>query len=333
MRNLLQRDIVFVGGKGGVGKTTTAAALALAAADQSRTCLVVSTDPAHSLGDIFGREIGDVETALAPNLRGLEIDPDAAAARHLDTVKDQMKRLVHPRLYDEIDRQLELARFAPGASEAALLERVAELMTVAGTRVDLVIFDTAPSGHTVRLLSLPEVMSAWTDGLLRQRTRSSRLASMLKNLGGGHARGDDLSMIDGAEDHTRGSVEARVRTVLETRRRKFIVARERLLDTDTTAFLLVVNPDRLSILESRKVVDTLSRFDVAVASLIVNRVLPDDADARGGFIDARRAQERAYLREIDEIFSDLPRTLVPLRAHDVHGLDALRDFGAQLLTA
>ena len=75
-----------------------------------------------------------------------------------------MKQLVHPRLYDEIDRQLDLASHAPGASEAALLERVAELMGDGGTQFDLVIFDTAPSGHTVRLLSLPEAMGAWTDG-------------------------------------------------------------------------------------------------------------------------------------------------------------------------
>ena len=193
---LLARRIVFVGGKGGVGKTTTAAALALAAAEHGRTCLVVSTDPAHSLGDIVGRSIGDAETALAPNLTGLEIDPDRAAAAHIGTVKERMKTLVHPRLYDEIDRQLDLAAHAPGATEAALIERVAELMALAGSRFDLVVFDTAPSGHTVRLLSLPEVMGAWMDGLLRHRERSSRLGAMLGHLGGKPGHGDDLSLIE-----------------------------------------------------------------------------------------------------------------------------------------
>ncbi len=328
---LLARRIVFVGGKGGVGKTTTAAALALAAAEHGRTCLVVSTDPAHSLGDIFGCSIGDAETALASNLTGLEIDPDRAAAGHIATVKERMKTLVHPRLYDEIDRQLDLAAHAPGATEAALIERVAELMALAGERFDLVVFDTAPSGHTVRLLSLPEVMGAWMDGLLRHRERSSRLGAMLGHLGGKPGRGDDLSMIDAHADHPRDSPESRINNVLQARRRKFIVARERLLDTAGTAFLLVVNPDRLSIMESRRVVDTLARFDLPVSSLIVNRVLPDTADAAGAFVDARRAQERTYLREIEEVFPALPRTVVPLRPDDVHGLDALRAIGGQLL--
>ena len=329
---LLARRIVFVGGKGGVGKTTTAAALALTAAERGRTCLVVSTDPAHSLGDIFERSIGDTETALASNLTGLEIDPDRAAAAHIATVKERMKTLVHPRLYDEIDRQLDLAAHAPGASEAALIERVAELMALADERFDLVVFDTAPSGHTVRLLSLPEVMGAWMDGLLRHRERSARLGAMLGHLGGEPGRGDDLSLIDSHADHPRDSPESRINDVLQARRRKFIVARERLLDAAGTAFLLVVNPDRLSILESRRVVDTLARFDLPVSALVVNRVLPDTADASGSFIEARRTQEQAYLREIDEVFSALPRTVVPLRPDDVHGLDALRAIGAQLLT-
>ena len=330
---LLERRIVFVGGKGGVGKTTTAAALSLAAAERGRRCLVVSTDPAHSLRDVFERPIGDAETALAPGLTGLEIDPDQAAEAHIASVKERMKTLVHPRLYDEVDRQLDLAAHAPGATEAALLERVAELMALAGSRFDLVVFDTAPSGHTVRLLSLPEVMSAWMDGLLRHRERSSRLGAMLGNIGGGPGRGDELSLIDGREDHPPGSPEARITEALQTRRRKLVVARERLLDTAGTAFLLVVNPDRLSILESRRIVETLARFDLPVSALVVNRVLPDAAEASGAFIDARRALERTHLREIDAAFPTLRRTVVPLLPDDVHGLGALRDIGAQLLAA
>ena len=330
LRDLFDHHLIFVGGKGGVGKTTTAAAIGLAAAERGLTCLLVSTDPAHSLGDIFEAEIGDTETKLGDRVWGIEIDPDAEASQHIQTVKDQMKHLVHPRLYDEIDRQLDLARLAPGASEAALLERVADFMGDGSTRFDLVVFDTAPSGHTVRLLSLPEVMGAWTDGLLRSRQRSSRLSSALRHLGGGRVKGDDLSMIDSPEDHVENSMAARLNDVLEHRRRKFLVARDKLEDTSTTAFLLVVNPDKLSILESRKVVDLLARFNLPVTALVVNRVLADDADATGSFFDARREQEHAYLREIDQVFSDLPRVIVPLFDHDVYGLATLREVGRHL---
>jgi len=330
LHDLCEHHLIFVGGKGGVGKTTTAAAIGLAAADQGRTCLLVSTDPAHSLGDIFDTTISDSRTQLVDRVWGLEIDPDVEASRHIETVKSQMKQLVHPRLYDEIDRQLELATHSPGASEAALLERVAELMGDDGTLFDLVIFDTAPSGHTVRLLSLPEVMGAWTDGLLRHRERSHRLGSVLRHLGGGRIKGDDLSMIDSAQDYPDESLNEKLNTVLETRRRKFLVARDRLVDTTATAFLLVVNPDKLSILESRKIVGLLGRFNMRVSAIVVNRVLPDDVAAGGAFFAARYEQEQTYRREIATVFSPFPQVVVPLLDRDVHGLESLREVGQKL---
>lgn len=328
LRQLLARRILFVGGKGGVGKTTVATALGIVAAAAGRRCLLVSTDPAHSLGDIFGERIGDRETALAPALDGLEIDPDAEAERHLASVKNAMKRLVHPRLYDEIDRQLDLARHAPGATEAALLERVAGLMTRSGARYDLVVFDTAPSGHTVRLLTLPEIMAAWTDGLLANRARAGRLADSLRHFGGGRHKGDELTLLDAPQEHPAGSTEAGIAERLTARRRLFQAARAALVDPAVTAFLLVLNPDKLSILESRKTTDILSRFGIPVSALVVNRVLPPDAD--GAFLGARRDQEARYLEEIAATFPGLPRLSLPLRPRDVSGRGALADIAALL---
>jgi len=314
-----------VGGKGGVGKTTTAAALALVAAERGRRCLLVSTDPAHSLADLFDRPIGHQEIMLTTSLWALEIDPDRQADTHLAMVKARMKRLVHPRLFAEIDRQLDLARLAPGTMEAAMLERVAEVMALAGDQYDQVIFDTAPTGHTVRLLSLPEIMAAWTDGLLGHRERSSRLGSALRHLGGGRVKGDDLGLVDAAADHDEGGRDAELNALLQMRRRKFVRAREQLLDADMSAFLLVMNPDRLSMLETIKARDTLIRFSVPVTGLVVNRVLPGDAD--GAFLGARRRQEARYLEEIDRVFARLPRVRVPLLPDDVHDMDTLRGLG------
>ena len=325
LERLLAHHLVFVGGKGGVGKTTVAAAVALAGADRGQRCLLVSTDPAHSLGDIFERPVGSRPRQLEAGLWGLEIDPDAEAERHVDAVKTQMKTLVHPRLYDEIDRQLDLARHAPGAAEAALLERIATLMGDAGAEYDVVVFDTAPSGHTVRLLSLPEVMGAWMDGLLRRREHASRLSSALKHLGGGQVKGDDLSLIDAARDQPPDSRDAQIHDRLQARRRTFLVARERLVDAAMTSFLLVLNADKLSLLESQRVATLLDRFGVGVWGVVLNRLLPEDAE--GAFLAARRAQEQEYRAEIDDAFAGLPRVPVPLLDSDVRGTPALRRIG------
>ena len=95
LKDLFEHHLIFVGGKGGVGKTTIASAIGLAAAKRGHSCLLVSTDPAHSLGDIFDMKIGESQTKLTENLWGLEIDPDAESTRHITSVKTQMKQLHH----------------------------------------------------------------------------------------------------------------------------------------------------------------------------------------------------------------------------------------------
>jgi arsenite/tail-anchored protein-transporting ATPase len=321
------RRILFLGGKGGVGKTTTAAALAVAFAEQGERCLLVSTDPAHSLGDLFDARIGDREHLLLPNLHGLEIDPDAQVERHLESVSRSMREYVNPDLYPEIDRQMALTRLSPGAVEAAMLERVAEIM-IDAPRFDRVIFDTAPTGHTLRLLSLPEIMAAWTDGLLRHRDRSdvvSRAVKRMQRAGGG----DELSYIDRPEEEEGDARSARIRETLMTRRRKFAQARRLLLDPQTSAFVLVLIPEKLPVLESRKALEALRRFDVPVLGIVVNRVLP--REPLGTFLEQRRAQEGRYLAQIADAFAGLPRADVPLLARDVEGLDALRTIAGCLL--
>jgi len=320
--------VVFVGGKGGVGKTTTSAALALHLADSGRRCLVVSTDPAHSLGDVFDQKIGSSPKSLAPNLTGLEIDPDKVVDEYLASVKQNMRALVHPGMYHEIDRQMELARASPGAVEAAMLERVAGLMVSEAGEHDALVFDTAPTGQTLRLLALPEIMAAWTEGLLGHRERSDKMAKTLKRLGGGRT-GDDLSHFDQTDDAEAGDPRFRmVRDTLLERRRVFQKARRMLLDAESTVFLLVLTPERLPILESAKAIAALEQFGVPLAGLVVNRVLPDGPI--GDFLEERRRQEKEYLKQIEERFRSVPQLRVPLFRRDVGGLEPLREVATYL---
>lgn len=327
--DLAGRSILFVGGKGGVGKSTTSGALAVSMAGAGERVLLVSTDPAHSLADLFGTSIGDTETEILPGLHALEIDPAAEVESYLSRVKATMRQYVQPAMYSEIERQIELTRHSPGAEEAALMDRVTALMGEGTKRYDRVIFDTAPTGHTLRLLALPEIMAAWTEGLLRSRERSDSLGKAVDRLRR-HKEGDhDMSWFDEV-DQERGDERTRkIREVLMERRRRFSRARRLLLDPAVTAFLLVLIPEKLPILESEKTLAVLRNHKVPVAGVIVNRVLPDVP--LGDFLESRRAQESEYLARIDHSFAKLPRVRVPLLSRDVVGIEAIRGVGRYLV--
>src|SRR5437762_7821201 len=120
MRDLLKKRILFFGGKGGVGKTTCASAVALAAAKAGKRVLVVSTDPAHSTSDIFERPFSCEESEVYPGINGIEVDADFEARRYIDTVKSQIARLFSPSILKEAERQIELVSTMPGVEEVAL---------------------------------------------------------------------------------------------------------------------------------------------------------------------------------------------------------------------
>lgn len=301
--------VTFFGGKGGVGKTTMAAAFAVRSAEAGTRTLLVSTDPAHSTGDILGVALGDEAREVLPKLWALEIDPEAEAERYIADVKSRVREVASPRILDEVEREIDLARSSPGAEEAALLDRFADLMRAAGDGYDRVVFDTAPTGHTVRLLSLPELMSRWIDGLVSRRRKVRSLGRMWRNVAGA-AAGDA------------GRADDPVLDALERRQARFRAAREIVTDARRTAFVFVITPERLPIMETRKAVAALARSKVPVSGLIVNRVLP--ADAGGEFLARRREREAAYLSQIDEVFAGLPRLRVPLFDSDVQGMGGVR---------
>ncbi len=330
MRDLLERRLLWVGGKGGVGKTTVSAALGILAASRGKRCLVVSTDPAHSLGDALDRPLGHYPQRILPNLDAMEIDPDAEVDVHLQNVTEQMRRFAAPEMMAELQRQMQLTRHSPGTQEAALLERIAQLITERNSDYDLIIFDTAPTGHTLRLLTLPEAMAAWTDGLLSHNRRSEQLGKVLKHLTPksgrdvaspfGDPREDRLSELD---QKTRD-----VATVLLNRRRLFHQARRQIEDSRRSGFIFVLTPERLPILETTRAVATLREAGVPVAAALVNRVIPSEAD--GDFLSRRRGQEAVYLQRIDNELGDLPRPRLPWLETDVQGIEILEEIAGRL---
>ncbi|MCE8013834.1 ArsA family ATPase [Halomonas daqingensis] len=330
MKDLLDKRLLWVGGKGGVGKTTVAASLAVLAARRERRVLVVSTDPAHSLGDVFDRQLGDVPRRLLPNLDAMEIDPDAEVEAHLTRVTEQMRRFAAPQMMAELERQMRLTRQSPGTQEAALLERLSRLITAEDPEHDLIIFDTAPTGHTLRLLSLPEAMAAWTDGLLAHNRKSEELGKVLSHLTPKRGR-DVATPFDDPQEDPLSGLDERTRDVARTlieRRRLFHQARRRVEDPECTGFLFVLTPERLPILETARAVAALEAVKIPVAGTLVNRVIPDEAD--GDFLRARRTQEASYLARIDAELGHLPRPRLPWLPTDVQGLATLEELADRL---
>jgi arsenite-transporting ATPase len=180
---LLLRPVTFVGGKGGVGKTTVAAALALVSADSGARTLLVSTDPAHSTSDVLETRLGEHARRVVDGLDALEIDPRAEAERYIGEVKERIRQVTSPRMLGEVEREVDVARASPGAEEAALFDRFARLMPLAGGDYDRVIFDTAPTGQTLRLLGLPELMEAWVEGLVSRRRKLRSLGRRVATVG------------------------------------------------------------------------------------------------------------------------------------------------------
>ncbi len=327
---MLDRRLIWVGGKGGVGKTTVSAALAVLAAQRGKRCLVVSTDPAHSLGDVFARSLDDSPRRLLPNLDAMEIDPDAEVDAHLARVTEQMRKLASPDMFKELTRQMQLTRHSPGTQEAALLERIARLVTAPPDAYDLIIFDTAPTGHTLRLLTLPEAIAAWTDGLLSHNRKSAELSKVLQHLTPRSGRDLANPLSDPNEDQLSG-LDKRSRDVadtLRTRRRLFHQARRQLEDPALSGFMFVLTPERLPILETERAVMALGNAGIPVVATLVNRVIPTEAD--GAFLQRRRDQEAQYLQQIETAFAALPRPQLPWLETDVQDIPALEQVAALL---
>jgi arsenite/tail-anchored protein-transporting ATPase len=303
MRLLLDRRVLFFGGKGGVGKTTCASAMALGASRAGRRVLLVSTDPAHSTSDIFERHIGSEPIELAPRLHALEIDAATESARYVSTVKTQIAQLFGHAILKEANRQIDLASSMPGAEEVALFDRMGALIRGDDPRFDLIVFDTAPTGHTLRLIRMPELMEAWIRALSRSRR------AML---------GVDQ---DDRADPIMRSLTERLEGLRELR--------ARLMSGRDTAFVLVLIPERLPIEETSRALAQLAEAGVRVGGLLINRVLPEKTS--DPFMAARVAQERVYLDDIAARFSSHARVYLPQFESDVYGLRALERLSTLLM--
>ncbi|MGZ8751771.1 MAG: ArsA family ATPase, partial [Acidimicrobiia bacterium] len=299
--------ILLFTGKGGVGKTTVAAATALRAADAGLRTVVCSTDPAHSLADAFGVPLGDAVATVAPGLHGIQLDARARLEASWDAVREYLVALFDWAGAAPVEAE-ELA-VIPGLDEVFALADIK--MFAACGEYDVVVVDCAPTAETLRLLSLPDVIGWYMDRVFPAQRGITRVVRPFLTR---------MMSVPIASDKVFDAV-ARFSTRLDG-------VRELLTDPEITSARLVVNAERLVVAEARRTFTYLSLFGYHVDAVIANRLLP--AAVSDPWFSEWRSLEARYLVEISDAFAPAPILTAELAPGELVGVDRLRGFGATL---
>jgi len=298
MRELVEsKKFLFFGGKGGVGKTTMASATATWLADQGYKTLIVATDPTISLSAIYEQDISETEVVSigdTGNLYGLNINPKKAMGVFQTRMNEMMEGF--STLFGS-----ELLS-TPCTEEIATFDQFVSYM--GDTEHDKVVFDTAPTGHTLRELSMPFDWSSYIANQIESRKEMSEALGFIY---------DENMIAD-----------------LRKEKDRYDAAVKALSDAETSAFNLVLLPEKLPVDETERAADDLRTFGIHVRSVIINEVIPREVLQGNWFLERRRATQDKYLALIEEKFKDLIRAEVPLFESDIYGVDNLRKVGREL---
>lgn len=303
--NKKKTTFIFIGGKGGVGKTTVSAATSLWCARMGKKTLVISTDPAHSLGDSFDRVIKHVPTPITTNLEAIEIDPDRAMDEYKSKMQMQQKYNDALGMFSE---QLDVMSSSPGIDEVASFDKFMQYMN--NDEYDVIIFDTAPTGHTLRLLSFPEMMDSWMGKLIKTKKSLGAAAQKLKNI---------IPFMGSDDEDDQQTMEE-----LEEAKKEINKAREVLTDPSRTSFKTVLIPEEMSIYESQRSMEALHKCDMTTSGVIVNQIQPDNDHCE--FCRARYETQQKRIETIKALFEGQIIAEIPLQEHEVRGIDQLYDI-------
>ena len=301
-----QRLIIF-GGKGGCGKTTSSCAngLYLAQHYPKKRILIVSSDPAHSVGDSFGCTIGNTITPILNNLWALEISAEDEAANFSKKYDGVMKKIAERGTYfDRQDIENFFSLSIPGLDEIMAVIKIANILKEG--KFDLIILDTAPTGHTIRLLGLPAQMKKWVEVLDLMQAKHRFLARHYT----GKYKKDDA---DEFLDTLKGDVD-RVRRLLR--------------NSDSTEFIPVTKPEVLAIEETERLLKTLKGYGISVNSIIVNQI--KSGESKCPFCSKEEKEQKRELNTINQKFTNFKLHRVPTFPYQIRGIKRLKEF-AQVL--
>ncbi|KAK7419901.1 Golgi to ER traffic-related protein [Neonectria punicea] len=307
---------IFVGGKGGVGKTTTSCSLAIQLARVRRSVLLISTDPAHNLSDAFSQKFGKEARLINgfDNLSAMEIDPNGSMQ---DLLAGQGEA-------DDVNAAggglggmvQDLAFAIPGIDEAMSFAEV--LKQVKSLSYETIIFDTAPTGHTLRFLQFPSVLEK---ALAKISQLSSQYGPLLNGfLGSNGALPNGQSLGEMTEK-------------LESLRETISEVNTQFKDADLTTFVCVCIAEFLSLYETERMIQELAGYGIDTHSIVVNQLLFPKKESDCEQCGARRKMQRKYLDQYEELYAeDFNVVKMPLLVEEVRGKEKLEKFSEMLVT-
>jgi arsenite-transporting ATPase len=304
------RNIIFTG-KGGVGKTSVAAATALKAADMGYKTLIMSTDPAHSLGDSLDVELGPSPVKVAENLWGQEVSVFGDLNLNWDVVREHFAHLMASRGIEGV--YAEEMGVLPGMEELFSLSYI-KRYNEEQKDFDLLVVDCAPTGETLRLLSLPETFG-WFIKFIRNvekymvKPMIRPLSKKVKKLDDFVAPEEVYEKVDNLFSSTEGIIDL-------------------LADGSKTTMRLVMNPEKMVIKESMRALTYLNLYGITVDRITINRVMPDQSP--DPYFQKWRSIQQKYIEQIKGAFAPIPIAEVPLFDNEVVGIEMLRRVGEKV---
>ncbi|PID57557.1 anion transporter [candidate division KSB3 bacterium] len=307
-------------GKGGVGKTTCSVATAVQLAERGRKVLLVSLDPAHNTADVLQQPLCAEKTSVTSKLDALEIDLEQLVDRYLSKTSASMRHTYRHLTVMNLEKMFEIIRYSPGIEEHATLEALKGILSREAEGYDAIIFDTAPTGLTLRVLALPSISRIWLDKLSHLRKSILGLRSSIAHIHGVQSMAlEGLEEPVATDEENDGTIQELYHYRQETEHTLSV-----LTNPNLTSVIVVLNPEEMPFLETQRAAATLKKFQIPLKAVLINKVMQFQQIPPE--FEARIKTQTAMLERIQNSFPDYAILQADWRQTEPRGLEELRHF-------
>ncbi|ASJ16606.1 anion transporter [Thermococcus chitonophagus] len=324
---LLPQDgfrVIFVIGKGGVGKTTTSASLAVALAEAGHKTLIVSLDPAHNLGDVLMEKLSDKPREIMENLYASELDMEGMIREYLEHLEKNLKNMYRYLTVINLEKYFEVLRYSPGIEEYATLEAIREILSE-GDNWNVIVFDTPPTGLTLRVLALPRISLIWADKLIEIRKKILERRRAIAKI-----QGEQKFVVDGEEIKLPTEEEEDgVMRELKAYRSEVEFVYKTITDPKKTSVIAVMNPELLPLYETKRAYESLKKFKVPFNLIVMNKVIQLEREVPE--IKVKIEAQKRVMEEVKREFRGVDIVEIPMFQEEPRGIEWLRKVGGMIV--